>query len=173
MGFLTDKMGPLPVWAWGGIIGTGGYVLLKRMSSQAPSSTAQQIPVIAGLPNDGSGGTTPIDTTGGNIPIQFPPELPPLNPPVTPPASSTGASNGQMSNIPPCIDAQPGQYCIEHFFNQGGNMYVGESQPYIGLVPAQSAWWNNLSTNLGNEISYSYLQAARGNSPNSPAPRAY
>lgn len=174
MGFLTDKMGPLPVWAWGGIIGTGGYLLIRQMGgSKQSSSTAQQIPVIAGLPNDGSGGAGPIDTTTPTQPIQFPPELNPLNPPTVPSPGTTTASNGQFSNIPSCIDAHPGEYCIEHFVNQGGNMYVGESQPYIGLVPAGSQWWNNLSTNLGNEVSYSYLQAARGNTQNSPAPRAY
>lgn len=34
---LTKKMGPLPVWAWGLIIGIGGYIVFRRLGS---SSTA-------------------------------------------------------------------------------------------------------------------------------------
>lgn len=36
---LNKKMGPLPVWAWGLILGIGGYIVFRRLGSSSTATT--------------------------------------------------------------------------------------------------------------------------------------
>lgn len=55
MNFFTKKVGPLPIWAWGGLAAGGTYLILKRSGSKkdpgAPQGTT-------------SGGTQPRNDAG-------------------------------------------------------------------------------------------------------------
>lgn len=42
---LTKKLGPLPIWAWGLILGVGGYFVYSRYASGSSSSSSSTSPV--------------------------------------------------------------------------------------------------------------------------------
>lgn len=76
---LTRKLGPLPAWAWGGVVGVAalGYRALRGPGATGPSSSSGSVPTIGGdgafdygdLPDAGGGGGGGTDGT---------PQIPPI-----------------------------------------------------------------------------------------------
>ena len=65
---LTRKLGPLPAWAWLGIVGVGAFLYMRRGGgSQAPAETGLETPPDVGRiePDSGLGG---LPASGGGAP---------------------------------------------------------------------------------------------------------
>lgn len=81
--FITQKEGPLPVWAWVAI-GAAGWFILKRMKKPNNNTGTVLVPQ---SPDTTSGGTgTGGDNGGSGISTNFPPN-PIANPPTLDPNS--------------------------------------------------------------------------------------
>ena len=69
-GSLTKKVGPLPVWAWGLVVGIGIVAYMRlRGTSLSSSSSEETLEGSTGISSDGSGtsgGTTYLDEGGSS-----------------------------------------------------------------------------------------------------------
>lgn len=69
-GMLTKKLGPLPAWAWGLVLG-GGYIGYRMLSGKGVSLTGSDTPVQTTMPEeyaDEYGGPSASYGTGGGVP---------------------------------------------------------------------------------------------------------
>lgn len=108
LSYLTQKKGPLPIWAWSFITAIGLYLLYRMFKARSASSSANATPDTSatgatdpyayGNGNGGGGGDpfAPIDGSGSTTPVTEGPST--QNPP---PDSGNNSPSPPPTTVPP------------------------------------------------------------------------
>jgi hypothetical protein len=143
---LTRKIGPLPLWAWGAIIG-GGIVAAKVLSGGGSSSGSSQVLGTSNVPLpdgfDGTGGIGSGPGIAGDIPDVSPIAVPGI-------VTSTGESfvqaigqGGGEPSIDEDISVTSPFYGMTR--DEIAAAWTKLTDPLAGLTDAQRAVWNTLT----------------------------
>jgi len=94
-GALTAKLGPLPAWAWGLLVGVGvlGYAYLHRSSASADSTSAD---ATAGDTTGTASDTTDLSSLDSSAPLDF--------------AGPTSGYANATPNVPQSLRIDPAQW---------------------------------------------------------------